>query len=83
MKGERKYAFSLRTTLVTRLGVEFFHEGDWVIWLWPWRRGKVKGRPFISTGFTGTGEYGDARYASLAAIDAAWVEYLARTTDKS
>jgi hypothetical protein len=65
--------FILEHTSVTRLGVEFPHNGDAVIWLWPWQRdGKPK---FISLGFTGTGEWGDARYNTLAESDRAWAGY--------
>lgn len=59
-------------TSVDRLGVEFPYNGDVVIWLWPWRRdGKPK---FISVCASGTGEWGDVRFNTLAEIDAFWVE---------
>ncbi len=53
-----------------RLGVEFPWKGDTVIWLWWWRR---NGLPkYISVGFSGNGDFGDARFHTLAEIDAAW-----------
>lgn len=57
---------------LTRSGIEWNHKGDDVIWLWPWRRGKIKGKPFVSTIWSGTAEWGDARYVSLAAMDKEW-----------
>lgn len=58
-----------------RAGIWFPYRGDTVIWIWPWRRGKLKGRPWISLGFTGNGEFGDARFASLAEIERQWEDY--------
>lgn len=64
-----------RRIRLSRLGLEFPHRGDSVIWLWPWQRaGKGK---FISLGFTGNGEWGDARFGSLAELDRAWEDYFA------
>lgn len=51
-------------------GVEFKHNGDCVIWVWPWRR---HGRPkYISIGLSGNGDFGDAHFNSLAELDKAW-----------
>jgi hypothetical protein len=53
-----------------RLGVEFPWKGDTVIWLWWWKR---NGLPkYISGGFSGNGDFGDARFRTLAEIDKAW-----------
>jgi hypothetical protein len=52
---------------LTRFGLEFDHEGDWVIWLWWWRR-KKKGR-FYSTSFC-------AQYETLSALDQEWNEFI-------
>lgn len=55
---------------VDRIGIEFTRNGDTVIWLWWWRR---NGLPkYISVGFTGNGNLGDARFNTLAEIDKAW-----------
>jgi hypothetical protein len=59
-----------RRVLLNRFGVEFPWNGDIVIWLWWWRR---DGLPkYISVGFSGNGDFGDARFHTLAEIDAAW-----------
>ena len=53
-----------------RLGVEFPWNGDTVIWLWWCRR---NGLPkYISVGFSGNGDFGDARFNTLSEIDKAW-----------
>lgn len=53
-----------------RIGVEFCYYGDTLLWVWPWRRcGLPK---YISVGFSGTGEFGDARFHTLAEIRKAW-----------
>lgn len=58
---------------VDRLGIQFGYHGDDVIWTWPWKR---DGRgAYISLGFTGTGEWGDARYRTLKEIDDEWDNY--------
>jgi hypothetical protein len=54
-------------------GVWFHYKGDEVLWLFPWRRvGKEK---FVSLLFSGTGEFGDARFNSLRELDLAWDEF--------
>jgi hypothetical protein len=53
-----------------RLGVEFPWNGDIVIWLWWWRRNALP--KYISVGISGNGDFGDARFHTLAEIDAAW-----------
>ncbi len=57
-----------------KLGVTFPWKSDTVIWLWPWHRKERKER-FISIEFSGTGEWGDAVFNSLAEIDKNWKEY--------
>lgn len=53
-----------------RWGIDFPYKGDEVMWTWPWRR---NGQPkYISLAFSGTGEFGDARFNTLQEIDAAW-----------
>lgn len=62
------------TIFFHKYGVEFPWRGDWVIWTWPWNNRNersVRGK-FISVGFSGTGEFGDARFKSLESIDDAW-----------
>lgn len=60
----------LRRVSFDRIGVEFPRNGDTVIWLWWWRR---NGLPkYISVGFSGNGDFGDARFHTLAEIDKAW-----------
>ena len=61
-------------------GVWFPHRGDEVCYTWPWtrqeREGDNRGKaPFISIGFSGTGEWGDARYWTLAELDRDWDMY--------
>jgi len=54
-------------------GVWFSYKGDEVLWTWPWTRaGKA---PFISLGFSGNGDFGDARYWTLAELDKDWDGY--------
>lgn len=57
-----------------KFGIEFPWKGDTIIWNWPWRNKNEK-RRFISIGFSGTGEFGDARYNSLAEIDKDWQKF--------
>lgn len=61
---------------IDRWGIEFSHGVDRVLWLWPWRR--QGGPAFISIYLSGTGEFGDARFASLRELRDAWVELDAR-----
>lgn len=61
-----------RSIRIDRVGIDFPHAGDIVIWTWPWCR---KGLPkFISVGLSGTGEFGDARFHTLAELRKAWDE---------
>jgi len=65
-------------TTVDRAGIWFPYKGDEVLWTWPWRRDRGdgwKGGPFISVGFSGTGEFGDARFNSLKELDEMWDDY--------
>ncbi len=56
-----------------RHGTAFPYKGDEVWWTWPWRR---HGLPkYISVGFSGTGEFGDARFNTLKELDAEWDRY--------
>lgn len=59
--------------MITKLGIEFTHNGDDIIWLWPWKR--TDDRKYISLGFTGTGQFGDAKFKTLEEIDAQWEDY--------
>ena len=60
----------VRKVSIDKLGVEFPWNGDTIIWLWWWKR---NGMPkYISVGFSGNGDFGDARFHTLAEIDAAW-----------
>ena len=62
---------------IDNLGVQFWYNGDEVIWLWPWKR---RGYKYISILASGTGEFGDATYNSLKEIDNFWAEYEEATT---
>lgn len=56
-----------------KAGVWFPYKGDEVLWRWPWRRKGLA--PFTSTAFSGTGEWGDARFWSLRELDSQWEAY--------
>lgn len=57
------------TCTFTKWGVEFDYHGDWVWWMWPWRRNmKYPDGRWVSTGF-------DGYFPSLGAIDMMWDEY--------
>lgn len=56
---------------IDRIGIEFHRKGDTIIWIWPWRRTEPDKR-YISVGFSGNGEFGDAVFATLREIDEAW-----------
>jgi len=65
---------------VDRAGIWFPYRGDEVLWTWPWRRrereGDNRGRaPFISVGFSGNGDFGDARFWTLKEMDKEWDGY--------
>jgi len=61
---------------IDRFGIEFPYKGDHIIWSWWWRRhGKPK---YISIGFSGNGDFGDARFSSLKEIDKMWDEFETR-----
>lgn len=65
------------------LGIEILYKGDNVIWTWPWHR-QWKGQklgPWISLGFTGTGEWGDARFWTLKQLDGQWDLYFKAEAD--
>lgn len=61
--------------------LEFQYKGDTVIWLYPWVRPEREKR-FISLTFSGTGEFGDACYASLKELDKEWDDF-AEMADKN
>lgn len=66
----KRLVMLVRSIRVDRVGIDFAHAGDTVIWTWPWRR---NGLPkYISVGFSGTGEFGDARFHTLAELRKAW-----------
>lgn len=72
---------------VDGLGIWFPYNGDEVLWLWPWERQEREGdnrgkAPFISLGFTGTGEWGDAKYWTLQELDRHWDEYFEALSEK-
>lgn len=55
------------------IGFRFWWRGDDIWWTWPWKR---KGLPkYISLGFSGTGEFGDARFHTLKEIDKMWYDF--------
>jgi hypothetical protein len=51
---------------ITRFGIEWDHKGDWVVWLWPWKR--ISGLPILSIGF-------EAGFYSLYDLDLTWWDY--------
>lgn len=54
-------------TLINKSGIWFHYKGDELCWLWPWmREGKGK---YVSVGYSGTGQFGDARFNSLEEYD--------------
>ncbi len=59
---------------IDKLGIQFWHKGDEVIWVFPWKRKNNKNK-FISISFTGTGEFGDATFESLSELDKYWFEF--------
>ena len=65
---------------INSLGIMFWHNGDEVIWTWPWKRNKKP--KFISLLFSGNGDFGDARFNSLKEIDEFWKEYERAVTEK-
>jgi hypothetical protein len=67
--------FEIYPRAVDCLGLTFAYKGDEIIWLWPWKRGDKPHLPWVSLSFTGNGDFGDARFPSLKAIDKAWHEY--------
>lgn len=65
---------------IDNLGITFPYKGDVVIWLWPWKRTGVEGdkwasAPYISLSFTGTGEFGDAKFWTLRELDELWDKF--------
>lgn len=52
---------------VTAAGVEFDHDGDNVLWIWPWKRSAWR-RRYMSFGF-------DAVFESLEEVDREWEGY--------
>jgi hypothetical protein len=54
--------------------IAFSYKGDEVWWKYPWKR-KNKEDVWISLGFTGTSEFGDAIFPDLKSIDDLWHEW--------
>lgn len=54
-------------------GVWFPWRGDEVLWTWPWTRKGLP--PLVSLLASGTGEFGDSRFKSLAELDGFWRDY--------
>lgn len=54
---------------VCQSGIGFGHDGDEVIWLYPWRR-SARQRAFLSISFEGT-------FATLRELDNLWEDYFA------
>jgi len=53
--------------IVSDIGIEFNHKGDWVYWVWWWKR-PSKEKKFFSTSF-------QAFFKTLTALDLMWDEY--------
>jgi hypothetical protein len=56
-----------RNLYIGSFGVEFDHDGDSVMWLWPWKRSDKK-KKFLSFGF-------NSSFETLEKIDDLWKEY--------
>lgn len=70
------YPYAWMVTIFDRFGIEFIWKGDTVIWSWPWRKRRDRARgAFISLGFSGTGEFGDARFKTLKELDDEWSKF--------
>lgn len=64
------FGLDLFPITINRAGIDWWYKGDTVIWTWPWRRNdKPK---WVSLGFSGNGDFGDARFVCLADVDLAW-----------
>lgn len=57
-----------------KLGFWFLYKGDEVGWIYPWNR-PSKNKKWISLGFSGNGEFGDAYFGSLKELDEMWNSY--------
>lgn len=57
----------MRLLYVSRSGVGFYHDGDEVIWLWPWRRTDWR-RPWLSVSF-------ECTFQTLRELDNLWSDY--------
>lgn len=53
------------------IGIPFKYHGDLVWWRWPWKR-KLDKRPWLSLLASGNGEFGDAAFESIKAMDKFW-----------
>lgn len=51
-----------------KIGFDFWYRGDDIIWSW-------KKKKWISCGFSGSGEFGDATYNTLRDLDKDWDNY--------
>jgi hypothetical protein len=51
-----------------KIGFDFYYKGDTVIWSW-------KKKKWISCGFSGNGQFGDACFNTLKDLDNEWNKY--------
>ena len=59
------------------LGIPFKYRGDHIWWLWPWKR--KHGKKWLSLSASGTGEFGDVCFHSLADLDKYWEAAMLKT----
>jgi hypothetical protein len=55
---------------VDRLGVEFKYQGDYLIWLWPWRRKQALRLKYLSI-------CSEGYFPSLSAVRQFWIDFQA------
>ena len=67
------FPLSLLLCSIEKCGIIFYYYGDEITWLWPWRR--KDNNKYISVLFSGTGEFGDAKFISLKEIFEEWKKY--------
>lgn len=69
-----KIAQSILTFHISKGGIWFYYKSDEVIWVFPWKR-IAPNKVYVSLGFSGTGEWGDAYFPTLRSMDEAWEAY--------
>ena len=71
MLGKRKNSLYIKIgkeiIIIDKYGVEFHHKGDWVLWVWWWRRPSFNDR-FLSISF-------ECYFSTLKELDKMWEGY--------